>query len=299
MIETQKLIKTICDEENIKFKLVSKDWIMILEKDNKTRYITGYKFESNNHALGLICDDKYALYEVLSHFNIKVAEHYIVFKNYDRNKIIEYASKYNYHLVVKINEGTCGNDMYQVTNEEELFKMIDKLLVKAFSISLSPFYDIKNEYRSIIYKGNIELFYGKKRPIVIGNGKSTVYELLLEFNNNYFSKIKDHSNLDYILEKDKIYEYGWQHNLSKGAIPFYVEDNDIKSKIQNLALEVANKLNLNFVSVDIIELTNNNIMVLEINSGVMMENFMKIMDNGENISKEIYRKVISDLFKGE
>lgn len=297
MTETQKLIKSICDEENIKFNLVSKDWIIILEKDNKTRFISGYKFGLNNHALGLICDDKYALFDVLSHFNIKVSEYYIVFNNYDRNKILEYANKYNYHLVVKSNVGTCGNDVYRVNNEIELFEIIDKLLIKSHSISLSPYYDIKNEYRSIIYNDNIELFYGKKRPIVIGDGNKTVYELLLEFNNYYFSKLKDHSNLDYILEKDKLYEYSWQHNLSKGSIPFYIEDEEIKNKVQNLALEVSNKLKLSFASIDIIELTNGDIMVLEVNSGVMMDNFINIMNEGKTIAKEIYRKAILALFK--
>ena len=35
MNNVQKIIKEICDEKDIKFKLLSKDWIMMLEKDNK------------------------------------------------------------------------------------------------------------------------------------------------------------------------------------------------------------------------------------------------------------------------
>lgn len=297
MNEMQKLIKEICEEEQIQFNLVSKNWIMILEKNQKTKFISGYKFGLNNHSLGIVCDDKYALFDVLSHYHMPVAEHYIVFHNYDIEKIREYANKYQYHIVVKINEGTCGNDMYQVHTEKELFKRMDELLIKSFSISLSPFYNIRNEYRSIIYKDNIELFYGKRRPIVVGDGKSTIYELLIEFNPHYFKKLKDHTKLDKILKEGKVYEYGWQHNLSKGAIPFYPEDNEIKKKVQSLALKVSKKLGLQFASVDIIELDNGEIMVLEVNSGVMMENFASIMNNGREIVKDIYRDAILDLFK--
>ena len=63
---------------------------MILEKDHNFKYIVGYKFPLNNQAVGRICDDKYALYEVMKESDIPVAEHYIVFNNYDKTKIIEY-----------------------------------------------------------------------------------------------------------------------------------------------------------------------------------------------------------------
>ena len=72
MNDMQSLIKDIADEKNIKFNLISKDWIIILEKDNKIRSIAGYKFDLNNHASGLICDDKYALYDALKLLNIPI-----------------------------------------------------------------------------------------------------------------------------------------------------------------------------------------------------------------------------------
>ena len=56
----------------IKYKLLSKDWIIMLEKDGKTRYICGYKFDLNGHGIGLITDDKFALYEVLKAKGIPV-----------------------------------------------------------------------------------------------------------------------------------------------------------------------------------------------------------------------------------
>ena len=68
------MIKEICAELGISFSLVSKDWIILLQKEEKLRTIVGYKFDLNNHASGLICDDKFVLYEVLKHEQIQVVE---------------------------------------------------------------------------------------------------------------------------------------------------------------------------------------------------------------------------------
>lgn len=297
MNNMQLMIKNICEEKNIDFKIVSKDWIMILQKDDIVRYVVGYKFDLNDHAVGQICDDKYALYDVLNSFDIPVAKHYIVFRKYDKTNIISYAKTYNFNIVVKSNTGTCGNDMYHTTNEADLFTAIDKLLTKFSSISISPYYDIKNEYRTIILNDNAEVFYGKQKPIVVGDGKHTIYELLCIFNENYFKKIELDDKLNQVLTKGQSYEYNWQFNLSKGSIPFFVEDNNFKNKVQDLALKTAKILNLRFASIDIIELETGELLVLEANSGVMMENLQAIIPNGKAIVKSIYEKAIEEMFK--
>lgn len=297
MNNVQKIIKEICEEKGINFKLVSKDWVIILEKGKKIRYITGYKFPLNNQAVSKVCDDKFALYDVIKEFNIPVAEHVILFKNYDKQKILNYCEKYNFKMVVKSNTGTCGNDMFYITKKSELFKKIDKLLNKHYSLSLSPYYDIKTEYRNIVLNNNVELVYGKKKPVVIGDGKSTIYELLCEFNKNYFEKIKNDGKLKKVLKENEVFEYNWQFNLSKGSMPFMIDDNKLVNKLKKLALEITQKLGTSFVSVDIIELTNGELLLLEVNSGVMMDNLSKNLEDGYDIAKNIYSKVIDEMFK--
>ena len=296
MNNVQKIIKEICDEENITFNLVSKDWIMVLRKGDITRYIVGYKFDLNNHATGLICDDKYALYDTLKLLNIPIIEHKIIFKNYDKEEILEYAKKYNNNIVIKSNTGTCGNGMYHITDIDELFTKIDKLLISNYSISICPFYQIKNEYRTIILNNNVELFYGKKRPIVIGDGKKTIKELLCDFNNDYFSTIND-IELDRVLPLNEEYIYNWQHNLSKGSVPFIEDNKELEKIMTSLALKTAEILKLVFASIDIVELETGEILILEINSGVMIDKFTSLIPNGRNIAKEIYRKAIKLMFK--
>ena len=296
MNDVQKVIQEICQEEGISFTLVSKDWIILLEKNGLKRSIVGYKFSLNSQASGLICDDKYAFYEVLKHVNIPVLEHRMFYKNYNKEEVFSYVKKHEFSFVCKSNTGTCGKDMFLITKEEELFSSMDTLLKKCHSISLSPFVNIKTEYRAIILQGKMVLCYGKKRPIVTGNGKDSIYDLLCSFNAPFFSKIKKTKDLERVSSLGEVFEYNWQFNLSKGAVPFLLEDKKLIQKIENLALQVHLAVALSFASIDIVELENGEFYVLEANSGVMMENFMKSIENGKDIAKNIYKAAIEDMF---
>lgn len=297
MNDIQKIIQQTCIEKGIDFKLVSKDWITILKKGNKIKYIVGYKFPLNDQAVSKICDDKYALYEVMKQFDIPMAEHYIVFNKYNKEEIIEYARKYNYNMVIQNNVGTCGRDMYHVDNEQELFLRINELLNKDHAINISPYYKIKTEYRVIMLKNKVELVYGKKKPVVTGDGCKSIYELLCEFNKNYFEKIECTENLKRVLSKNEQYEYNWQFNLSKGSMPFFVEDKNKLKKLKEMAKDISSKLGVNFASVDLIEVEDGSIMLLEVNSGVMMKNFCNIFENGKLITKRICSKVLDEMFR--
>lgn len=296
MNNVQKIIKEICDEKNIKFQLVSKDWIIILEKENIKRFILGYKFPLNNQTVGKICDDKYAVYEIMKYFNIPVVEHFIVFNNYNKKEIIEYSKKYNFNVVVKENCGTCGKNMYHVKNQKDLINKINALLKITESVVISPYYNIKTEYRNIILNDEVELTYGKKKPIVIGNNKNTIYELLCDFNKEYFKNISN-KKLNKVLNYDESYEYNWQFNLSKGSMPFLLEDKIKEEKIQNMAKKISNIIGTKFASIDIIELEDDRLLLLEINSGVMMNNLSTNLENGKQYAKNIYSKVIDEMFK--
>ena len=170
------------------------------------------------------------------------------------------------------------------------------LFARNKSVSISPYYEIKTEYRIIVLNDNVELVYGKKKPVVVGNGKNTIYELLCSFNQNYFKNIKDDS-LNRVLKGGEIFEYNWQFNLSKGAMPFLLENTLLEDKLRVMAIEIAQILGIKFASIDIIELIDGTLLLLEVNSGVMMDNFSKNIDNGKYIVKSIYTKVINEMFK--
>lgn len=302
----QNILKEICTEENIKYTYLSKDWIVTLEKDNQCRILAGYKFDLNPHGLGEVCDDKYALCELLNHFNLPVVEHNIVYGPNNKEKYaigcnnIEYLKKlfikYNNSVVLKINNGTCGNGVIHITDVNELEPSFLKLTTKNFSLSLCPFIDIENEYRVIMFENNIELIYKKELPIVYGNGKSSIKELLIDFNPEFF-KDYDGKNKDVILKENEEYRHNWKFNLSGGSKASLNIEENIKTEIEELAIKVSKTIGLKFGSIDIIRDKNGKYYVLEINSGVMMDNFIKETNNGYNIAKNIYKKAILTMFK--
>lgn len=310
MKNLQRIIKQIALENDLSYEVLSCDLVIKLTKGNKIRYINGYKFGLNSHSLGLILDDKYATYELLNSLNIKVCKHHILFRPNNHNSYAKnYNSfdycydlflKYNKNVILKVNNGTCGDGVYHITTKKELKRVYNHLLKYNFSISLCPYYDIKNEYRVILLNNEIKIMYGKINPVVIGNGKDKLIDLLKDFNINYFgykANLKKNINYNKVLKKDEKFIYDFKYNLSKGSIITEDIDKETKSIISKMAKDVSKKINLGFGSIDIIKTIDNKYYVLEINSGVMIENYIKLTSDGFKKAKKVYEEAVLEMFK--
>lgn len=303
-----EIIKAICQELKIEYQFLSKDWVILLRKRSTIRFISGYKFDLNPHALGSILDDKFATYEILNQMGFHVIKHHIVYSPYNHNPYamdcnnIEYLTKlfyeYNKDVVLKVNNGTCGNQVERITSLEALEHCFQNMKEENTSFSLCPYYEACSEFRAIVLKGKMKLMYQKEKPVVIGNGKSTLKELLTEFNPSYFNK---HSilNADRILKKGECYSYDWKFNLSKGARMKEEISKEDRRKVSFLVLSVCKKLQLGFCSVDIIKTIDNNFYILEINSGVMMKHFINQANNGYEKAYAIYKEALLEMFSEE
>ena len=64
-----------------------------------------------------------------------------------------------------------------------------------------------------------------------------------------------------------------------------------------MAIQIAGIIGVKFASIDLIELTDGSLILLEANSGVMMDKFSELIPNGREIAKGIYAKVIDEMFK--
>lgn len=257
MKEFHKLIKEICDENNIKCSILSKGWIVMLEKDSRTRFISGYKFDLNRHGIGNVFDDKFATYEVLKKKNIPIIEHKIVFAPSNKNDyainsnsydiVTKYFNENNHDIVLKANDSTCGSNVFHITDIKEISTTLDTLFKKSFSISICPYYEINTEYRLIILNNKCVLVYGKRKPVVLGDGKKTIRELLRAFNPYYFENKLNEEKYDRVLEKNEVYEYSWQYNLSKGAICFSIEDVFLKQRLIEFSQKTTDCIDWDFV----------------------------------------------------
>lgn len=292
-----KIIKQICQERSIQYEELSDDWIIKLTKENRNKFIVGYKFDLNNQATSEICNDKFALYAVLKSEEIPVIEYNILFKN-EEDKLEKYFYEYNQNVVLKPNNGTCGNNVLHICEYDKLKNEYNKLISKCYSVDICPFYEIESEYR-VIYLPTKQHIYKKVKPIITGNGVHSVKELLIEFNSEYFGDERNLKNenisADYIPKFGEKIEYEWRFNLSRGAKIADVDDEE-KNILMNMINNIIKVINLKFVSIDIVKLTNNQYMVMEINSGVMMENLVKLQDDGIQIAKSVYGEAIDLMF---
>lgn len=300
-----RIIKEICNELDINYEFLSKDWIIKLSKDEKIRFISGYKFDLLNHARGICFDDKYATYEVLNSIGASTVKHDIIYRATNKNSyandckgleyLIELFNKYKRNIVLKVNNGTCGIDVYHITNINDLKDKYNLLISKNYSLCVCSFYEIENEYSAIILNGEVKLLYKKIKPVVTGDSIKTIKELLMDFNNEYFKNYDD-DNKDDVLPLNETFEYDWKFNLSKGAISSLDIDYNDKKNIDNIIKLLKPIINDGFCSVDIIKTKDSNFYVMEINSRVMMQNFIKQNENGYMIAKLIYKEAIIEMF---
>lgn len=292
-----KLIKQICKENNIQYNELSDDWVIKLKKDNINKFLVGYKFDLNTQATSEICNDKFALYAVLDSEKIPIIKYNILFKN-EEEKLKKYFEEYNQNVVLKPNNGTCGNNVLHIHDYNKLKEEYENLMKKCYSAAICPFYDIESEYR-VIYLPNKHYMYKKIKPIIVGDGIHTVKQLLEDFNYYYFSNIENCKNeeisLEYIPQIGEKIEYEWRFNLSKGAKISEVTDAE-RNKLMSLVNLIVNVIDFKFVSIDIVKFE---YMVMEINSGVMMENFIKLDKNGFEIAKDIYTEAMKMMFDKE
>ena len=298
------IVKEICKEEKIELKDYSKGYIIQLKKDDRVEYIYGYSFNLNKDATSRIMCDKSISYEVLKNANIPAVEHEIVFNpitrlNYNTygvwEKIYEYFKRHNQELVIKVNNGTCGKDVYYCNNADTLDKAVLTIFEREDELCICPYYDIKNEYRCIYLDGECLLTYTKNKPKVIGNGKNTIAELISK--RKCKVQLDLPLNLNSIPKKDEIVYLNWKFNLSGGATAEILVDKTKKEKIEKLAKEAGKVINARFSSIDIIETRNNEFKIMELNAGIMATNFIAQIPEGYEIMKNIYRKAIIKMFE--
>lgn len=304
------IIKELCNEMNIKVKKLSYGWLLQLTKDGKVRHITRNHFDNNPQASGEIADDKYATYEVLKSQNVPVIEHTMIFNPAIRTKYIPEEGIWNTivseflkceKLVVKSNDGCMGKGVELCHNLREIEIAIQKLFhQKEGSVSLCPYYDIKTEYRTFYLNGEVLLIYGKTKPFVIGDGKSTLEKLIEALNLPDKKVIQDNlSKLDMnvVPKQGEKVDISWKYNLSGGAIAKVLDKGELYQKIESLVIKAGKAMNMNFATIDVIQTVDDELYVMEVNSGVCATIFAETVDGGYEMIKDVYRKALEALFE--
>lgn len=301
----ENILKEICKKNNILLSKIDNYSIYILQKDGLEQIIWSKKFEINSLISARIADNKSATYSVLSRSGVPCIEHYrlaIPFKNGhyspDNNfqKKIQSFFPEKCKLVIKPENGTSGKDVFIYDNSSTINDILNNFSKAYAYIAISPYYDIKNEYRVFHFNGENLFTYKKSLPFIIGDGINNIYDLII---NKYGSdsRIKITQDMKNIIPKsNNTINLSWKFNLSSGSISEVLNDKDILKAIHKIASLAAKSIHIKFATIDIVELTTGEFKVLEINSGVVMERFIDDDISNYNLAKNIYEKVILHMF---
>ncbi len=306
------LLREIAAEQGYTFTSFSQDWILRFEKAGQVRHTFGFNFEINSATALMLAGDKAAVAALLQHQGVPHIEHRF-FLNPSRAAyipesghwpaILAYAQQQNYNLVAKPNEGTGGLGVVRVKTQAQLEKAVLSIFQKGQSLSLSPYYDIQNEYRLILLDTECQLAYAKQRPQVSGDGAASLRALIERHllagaltQAQATEAIEQHqAQLERILPPGESLTVGWKHNLGAGSAPHVLSPGPLLQQLQTLALAAQQAINIRFASIDIVEVEGS-LRVLEVNSGIMMEHFANHQPANRATAKAIYARALEKMF---
>ncbi|MEO6325756.1 MAG: RimK-like protein [Thermoanaerobaculia bacterium] len=310
------LLQDICQQRGIELTSFSSDWVFCLQRDSKTAYVLGYDFGLNTATSQLIAKDKVATADLLTFHGVPCVEHRLVnspllaeFVPVGGNwpLLLAYFEEHNRDLVCKPNDGTGGSDVFRARSPVQLEAAIHRLLQRSRSCCVSPFVAIANEFRAILVKGESMIVYSKDRPTLRGDGVRTVRDLLVERLLTGASATVEaallqgdrdaHLDLDAVLADGEVLPLDWRHNLGKGALPEVEgEASRRREEITDLARRAASAIGITAASVDIVAVEGR-LLVLEINSGIMMESFARSSENHRKTARQVYERIVTLMFE--
>ena len=258
-----ELINEICAERNIKVEYLSKDYILQLTKDNQSRHIFGPYWGINSATADRLACDKAGCYTILNLCQVPAIEHIIMY-----NPI-----RWGYLLD---NDGTMINAL--------------AYLEKHGHVVVKP--NCGAQGRDVCFcKTPLELEQAMHKIFLTEPDIALCpyYEIHTEYRVFFLN-----GHVHYIYGKVKG-ENG-KHNLSLGARAFELNDKELQVRLAELAIQAANSININFATIDIAALDNNDLAVLEINSGVQAQILLEQMPHLRGIIKAMYAEAVEGMF---
>jgi len=208
---------------------------------------------------GMLLDRKTDVYKILP--TDKIPKTIVTSGGASMSDILEKLQRANisFPVFVKPDIGFRGYLAERIENKRELINYLSKYYRKEFLIQ--EFVSLENEYSLLFYKyplsnkKGILSFVRREYPRIIGNGKSSIKELILKYNNKRISKRKILLNFSHRL--NEIPEIG--ENITIDFIGNHIKGSeiiDIKEYITQELIDYFDKFidkigGLNFVRIDL------------------------------------------------
>jgi glutathione synthase/RimK-type ligase-like ATP-grasp enzyme len=280
-----------CAGHGIAVEVRSDGWLIAMQRGSQRRLAFGYDLGLNSAVAHRIANDKAATSEVLSLAGIASVPHSL-FLNPRLHDHVPPAGSWEVMLaqlaehprgiVVKPNEGTSGRSVFLVTSQPKLELAANRIFASHASLAISPYLDIEHEIRVVLLDDAPLVVYSKNRPSVIGDGERSLLELAIaatsaEQRAAVLRGMTDdlaRYELDAIVPAGERRMLNWRHNLDAGSQPILLRRGEPRDVCVALAVKAAETIGIRFASVDVIR-ADGRWLVLEINSGVMMESLSR------------------------
>lgn len=255
-----KVVSEICEEENIKCTSLCRGYVLALEKDGRYAYISGSHMGNNSYTAKFLADDKYAMYEVLKNAGVPVIDYELIYARDDN----EIAGK-----VDKIKEYFRANNCHIVLKPNRGFSGRNVYGIEKKEQIEPAFNGLVKEADTIVANP----YYNAKAEhrVIILNG-----EIRLIFTKN--------------MPGSK-----WQFKCFDGAKK--VESEELRARLATLAKRAYDVIGANFVSIDILEMGEDELKILEINGTVFTGKYLLQYPDEYDMIKNIYRDAIMGMFE--
>ncbi len=326
-----RILKKIGDEDGIKVELepVWKHVGRITRNDGTFSYFRGAHFDFNTMgAVKLAVDKDYTAY-FLQKAGYRVIPGKTFYSDRFAKKLgskatiaaaYKYAKKvHGFPVILKPNSSTQGTLVCTVYNKKSFMEAAEKICAIKNILLVQPLLS-GHDYRLVVLDQEIISAYSRLPLTVIGNGTSTIDELLEQKQQKFRKEGRDtiidqddfridnklkRSTLTRksILAKGKTFALLDNCNLSSGG-----EAIDVTEKIdpfwKKLAVKIVEDMGLHFCGVDLMIQKNicepynrdtNNYHVIEINAAPGVDNYAETGEKQNKLVKEMYRKILHSL----
>lgn len=306
------VLKEICAARGIQLTGFSNDWLFHLRHGDRATYVFGYDFGLNSATAKIICKDKSATSDLLAFHGLPHVAHrifhgpqltgYVPLEG-NWHPMLEYFESCGRDVVCKPNEGSGGRGVLRARTPAELEGAVVHIFERNRSLCLSPFETILGgEIRVTVLRGDVQFAYRKDRPALVGDGRSSVRELVnerLQASTNFAADVTglaqavkteaDYARVPALGEEVLL---NWRHNLAQGSVPIILDTRLPETQaVCALAQRAVKALEVQVASVDIV-ITPVGAKILEVNSGIMMESLARHHPDGRAMAYRFYDRIV-------
>lgn len=270
--------------------------------------------KDKNYASFFLKNFGYKVPEGLTFFRDDLNDHLDIKRTIDDG--YNYAKNLGFPVILKPNNFSQGVLVSKVFNKKEYYQVAKKIFKLTKVMIVERFYT-GNDYRIVVLDGDVISAYQREPLTVIGDGESSIGDLLQKKQLEFIEKGRDtiidledyrlklklrkHKfDLNTVIEKNQALQLLDNANLSTGGTS-YDFTNKIHSDYVNLARCIAKDMELRLCGVDII--TNDiskplsEYSLIEINSSPGLDNYASLGAEQVEIVENLYLKILQSLEK--